>query len=583
MAEGPRRRLRLLSTLMIGLVLVIVAQLVRVQIVDHRSYEGQVEERIKRHIVMADSPRGVIRDRNGHLMAGNAVMYSIEAAPVYVVDAQAVAVALESLLPVPAAHIEQLLEGEDAWVQIVSSVSKDVGEQVIDMRIPGITVCPLWVREYPEGSLASHVIGFCNAEGACFYGVEGFHDVRLQPEQVEWEGPVDPASDPLPWIVAPVVLPQPGTGLVLTLDRTVQALAEEELARSVQEYQAERGTIIVMDPRTFEILALASLPNYDPGRYGDFYGLGPLPFEDPAVSQQYEPGSVFKVLTVAAALDAGLVTPETTYYDPGWIEVGGQVIQNASRQAYGERTVADILIKSLNVGSAWLSTRMGPDLFYRYVQAFGIGRPTGIELAGEVSGQLWLPDDYEHWHDSNLGTNAFGQGLAVTPLQMIVAVATVANDGTRLRPRIVAQRIALDGTVSTFRPVVEAQAIAPQTARTLTEMMVRVVEEGVPQARVEGYSVAGKTGTAQIPIPGGYDKEGTITSFVGFGPVPDPQLVILVKLDRPKTSPWAFETAAPAFQRLAARLFVVLGCPPSSPLHWGDEGGEGMVVAEAVR
>jgi len=340
----------------------------------------------------------------------------------------------------------------------------------------------------------------------------------------------------------------------------------------VQEYQAEGGTIIVMDPRTFEILALASLPDYDPGRYTDFFSQNPLPFEDPAVSQQYEPGSVFKVLTVAAALDAGLVTPETIYYDSGWIEVGGQMIQNASHAAYGERTVADVLIESLNVGAAWLSTQMGPDVFYRYVRAFGIGRPTGVDLAGEISGQLWLPDDYEHWHDSNLGTNAFGQGVAVTPLQMIAAVATVANDGARLRPRIVAQRVEPDGTVSTLQPVVEAQVISPQTARTLTEVMVRVVEEGVAQARVEGYRVAGKTGTAQIPIPGGYDKEGTIASFVGFGPVPDPQLIILVKLDRPKTSSWASQTAAPAFRRLAARLFVVLGIPP-----------DGVAVAEAAR
>jgi len=572
MAEGPRRRLRLVSTLLIGLVLVIVAQLVQVQIVDHHFYEEWAEAQLVRSIVMAEPPRGTIRDRNGCLLAGNAVMYSIEADTAYVVDTEAASTALGALLPVSAAHIEQLLAGDDLWVKIASPVSKGVGEQIADLGLSGITVRPLWIREYPEGALASHLLGFCNAEGLGFYGVEGFYDVLLQPEQVERRGPVDPTSKQIPWTVAPVVLPRPGTELVLTLDRTVQALVEEELARSVWEYQAEGGTIIVMDPRTFGVLALASLPSYDPGRYVDFFSQTPPPFEDPAVSQQYEPGSVFKVLTMAAALDAGLVTPETTYYDQGWIEVGGLVMANASRQVYGQQRMADILIKSLNVGSAWLSTQMGPDLFYRYVQAFGIGRPTRIDLAGEVSGQLWLPEDYEQWHDSNLGTNAFGQGLAVTPLQMIVAVATVANDGARLRPHVVYRHIAPDGVVSTFRPVVEAQVVSPQTARTLVEMMVRVVEEGVPQAKVEGYRIAGKTGTAQIPIPGGYDKEGTVASFVGFGPVPDPQLIILVKLDRPQTSPWASETAARAFQRLASRLFVVLDIPPGV-----------AEVAEAVR
>ncbi len=335
MAEGPRRRLRLLATLLIGILLVIVAQLAQVQIVNHRLYKKWGEDQGVWTIVMTEPPRGVIRDRDGHLLAGNAVLYSIEAAPPYVVDAEALAAALGTLLHLPTAHIEQLLKSEDRWVQIASPVSKKVGEQIADSTLQGITVLPLWTREYPEGILASHVLGFCNVEGACFYGVEGFHDALLQPERVEWEGPVDLYSEPLPWVVAPVVLPRPGTDLVLTLDRTVQALAEEELARSVQEYQAEGGTIIVMDPRTFEILALASLPNYDPGRYIDFFSQTPPPFEDPAVSQQYEPGSVFKVLTVAAALDAGLVTPETVYHDLGWIEVGGQLIRNASHQAYG--------------------------------------------------------------------------------------------------------------------------------------------------------------------------------------------------------------------------------------------------------
>jgi cell division protein FtsI/penicillin-binding protein 2 len=572
MAEGPRRRLRLVSILLIGLALLVVAQLVQVQIVDHLFYTAWAKEQHERSIVIGEPPRGVIRDRNGYLLAGNTVLYSVEAAPAYVLDAEAVAAELGVLLHTPAVEVQRLLESDEPWVQIRSSVSKEVGEQIAALGHPGITVRSLWAREYPEGALASHVLGFCNADGEGYYGIEGFYNVLLEPERLEWKGPVDPASEQIPWKVAPVLLPDPGTDLVLTLDRTVQSLVEEELARSIREYQAEGGTIIVMDPRTFEILALASSPSYDPGQYLEFIDLDPSPFEDPAVSRQYEPGSVCKVLTVAAAFDVGLAMPETTYYDRGWIEVGGQMIENASRQAYGRQTVADILIKSLNVGTAWLSTQMGTDTFYRYLQAFGLGQRTGADLAGEISGQLWLPGDFEHWYDSNLGTNSFGQGLAVTPLQMITAIATVANDGTRLRPHIVAQRINADGTTSNSQPVIEAQVIAPQTARQLTEVMVRVVEEGGGSARVGGYRVAGKSGTAQIPIPGGYDKEGTITTFVGFGPVPDPQLIILVKLDRPKTSPWASETAARTFQRLAARLFVVLGVPPND-----------MQVAEAAR
>jgi cell division protein FtsI/penicillin-binding protein 2 len=260
------------------------------------------------------------------------------------------------------------------------------------------------------------------------------------------------------------------------------------------------------------------------------------------------------------------------YYDQGWIEVGGALISNAFYdQANREHTVTDILVHSLNVGSAWLSTQLGPDVFYRYLLAFGIGRPTGVDLAGEATGRLWLPHDYEHWHESNLGTNSFGQGLAVTPIQMISAVATVANDGVRLRPHIVSKRIASDGTTFTFQPTIEARVVSQQTARAVMEMMVQTVDEGTPHAKVDGYRIAGKSGTAQIPVPGGYHPDETITSVIGFGPVPDPQLVILVKLDRPRTSSWASDTAAPAFRRLATRLFVMMDIPPS-----------GMAVAEAV-
>jgi cell division protein FtsI/penicillin-binding protein 2 len=206
---------------------------------------------------------------------------------------------------------------------------------------------------------------------------------------------------------------------------------------------------------------------------------------------------------------------------------------------------------------------MGPEVFYPYMRDVGIGERTGVDLAGEVSGQLWLPDDIEHWHPSNLGTNSFGQGVAVTPLQMVTAVATVANDGVRLRPRVVGRRTAPDGTVSVHRELVVKRVISAETARQLSEILVRAVEEGATRAKVEGYRVAGKTGTAQIPIPGGYDPDDTIATFVGFGPVPDPKLVVLVKLDRPQTSPWASQTAAPTFQRLTSRLFTALAVPPN--------------------
>ncbi len=562
MVEGLRPRVRLVMAVLVALAFVIVAQLVHVQIVSHASFVEWAWEQQNRKISTTDQPRGTIRDRDGCLLVGNAVEYAIDAAPVWVSDVEGVSDALSSVLHVPSGHISPKLEGDAAWVSIASRVSKESGEEVAALKLFGISVRPLWRREYPEGTLGAHFLGFCSDEGQGYYGLEGFYDAYLRPITVEVTGSVDILSDPVPWAMMPITLPVRGWDLVLPIDRNVQAMAERELMYSIEEYEAEGGTIIVMDPRTFELLAVASYPAYDPGRYHEYVDMGHPPFEDPAVSMQYEPGSVFKIVTVAAAIDIGYVTPETTYDDQGWIEVGRRVFRNATRKAYGQQTVSDLLVKSLNVGAVWLSTQLGPDVFYRYLKSFGIGELTEVDLASEVAGQLWLPSDMEHWHDSNLGTNAFGQGLAVTPLQMIVAVATVANDGTRLRPYVVARRIAADGTTSPTLEVVAAQAISPQTARTVTEMMVRVVDEGVPKAQVKGYRIAGKTGTAEIPVPGGYDSEGTIASFVGFGPVPDPRLVILVKLDRPATSPWGSQTAAASFQRLASRLFVVLGIPP---------------------
>jgi cell division protein FtsI/penicillin-binding protein 2 len=562
----------LICAIMAALALVIVVHLARIQVADHGDYVDDAREQRVRTVVMADAPRGAIYDRNGHMLAGNGVRYAVEAAPAYVADPLAVAEQVAPILERPVAEIEALLEGDGLWVQLAAQVSKQAGEQIAELGLLGIYVRPTWVREYPEGDLAAHMLGFCTVEITGYYGVEGYYDTLLRPETVTWERPVDTANEQIPWAVKPFVMPDPAASLVLTIDRTMQALVEQELMRSTIEFGAQGGTIIVMDPNTFEILAMASLPSYDPNHYTDYYEWGEPPFADPAVSQQYEPGSIFKLITIAAALDSRLVWTGSTYNDTGRIEVGGREIRNSLGRVPGEQTVADIMIKSLNVGAAWLSTQMGPDVFYRYVRAFGFGSPTGVDLAGEAWGTVWLPQDVENWHDSNLGTNAFGQGLAVTPLQLATALATIANDGVRLRPRIVAQQTGPDGQVISSEPAFEARVISPETADTVTKLMVRTIEESVTNARVNGYRVAGKTGTAQIPVPGGYDPSGTIATFGGFGPLPDPQLVILIKLDRPSTSEWAFQTAATSFGRLAEQLFVLQGIPPQE-----------LAIAEAAR
>jgi cell division protein FtsI/penicillin-binding protein 2 len=267
---------------------------------------------------------------------------------------------------------------------------------------------------------------------------------------------------------------------------------------------------------------------------------------------------------LAAALDAGLVSPDTTYYDTACLEVGGQPLCNWDRKEHGIVSMVDMMAKSLNVGAATLSTRLGAPTFYSYVRAFGFGQAAGIDLQGEAAGSVRLPTDVD-WYESDLGTNSFGQGLSATPVQMIAAVAAVANGGILVRPHIV--KSIVDGDrVRDAQPVEVSRPIRQETARTLTDVLVEAVQREVPQAQVPGYRVAGKTGTSQIPIPGGYDDPWTIGSFIGYGPASDPRLIILVRLDRPTISPWGSDTAAPVFQRVASRLFAVLGIAPDDAI-----------------
>ena len=346
---------------------------------------------------------------------------------------------------------------------------------------------------------------------------------------------------------------------MLTIDRTVQYFVERELADAVLRYQAESGTVVVLDPKTGAVLAMASWPTYDPNH---FVEADPKLFPDPAVSEQYEPGSVFKVITLAAGLDSGVITPDTTIYDGGVIEVGGRTIYNWDRQPHGTVNMTTVLAKSLNVGASQVAVMLGKERFYTYVRRFGFGRITEVDLDSEGPGTLKIPGDPD-WHESDLGTNSFGQGIAVTPLQMAVAVAAIANDGLLMKPYVV-QQIIEDDQVRSVQPTVVRRAVLAPTAHTLTQMMTVAVEQEIPLAQVPGYRVAGKTGTAQIPVPGGYHPTLTVASFVGYLPADDPAFVILVVIHKPQTSPWGSQVAAPVFARIARQLVNLFDVPPDA-------------------
>lgn len=555
MAESesqPHRRLTFLSAVLIGFALILVGQLVRWQVLQ-RDKLIQIEPGGGQGMAIRPC-RGTVRDHNGHILALDIFEYEVSAAPNVIEEPQKVASKLAPILGrSPQQIYQQIGDREATYVQLARRIPWPAGEAIRSLELSGITPDPKPKRFYPEGELAAQVISFVNEEGEAYSGVERYYDGPLKGLHGFWEG----VSTIDLFRFAPI---RDGCDLVLTIDRAIQYMVESELEDAISRCGAKGGTIIVMDPRSGGILAMARRPSCDLNQYGTKpLGL----FLNPAVSSQYEPGSVFKIVTMAAGLNAGVITPQSTFYDKGVMEVRGCTIQNQDHHPHGQVTVVDILAHSLNVEAARVSTILGPERFYEYVLRFGFGQVTGVDLDGEIPGMLRLPGDGE-WSECDLATNSFGQGIAVTPLQMISAISAVANGGLLMRPHVVEQIIDR-GTVTPIQPTVLRRVIAEQTARDLTAMLVEAVEEGMRPAMVKGYKIAGKTGTAQIPDldSGGYREDRYIASFVGYAPANNPQFVVLVKIDEPKDPSGGLEAAAPVFSSVAQKLFIHLGIPPA--------------------
>lgn len=517
-------------------------------------------------------PRGEIYDRQGRLLAGNQTVYEVGIDLPSVRDAHTLALALSVNLGLDYATIYNAIlhHGEDQiYLMVADYVPADKGNLLENLRremqesasgqsLEGLVLRPHLQRAYPEGTLAATVLGFVTRDGRGYFGVEEKYDHLLAGVPITIWVPTDPnRAEELPTI-------PPATTLILTIDREIQAVVEQILDEALEEYGAESGVIVVMDPRNGEILAMTSTPRLNPNEYWRYKEL--FPGETPynrAISQAYEPGSVLKILTMAGALEAGVVQPGTRFLDLGSIIVGGAQIVNWDNRAHGDVDMTTCLQLSLNVCLAWVATQMGNDTFYAAMQRFGLGHTTGVDLAGEVPGRLKLPGD-EDWKPVELGTNSFGQGVAVTPIQMITAAAAIANDGQMMAPHVLYGMVR-EGKQRNFASQVIGRPISPATARALTTMLAASLDSETSLAHVEGYRLAGKTGTAQIPIPGrGYTWDETNASFVGWGPLPDARFIVYVWLERPKTSIWGSETAAPVFKRVVERLVVLLGIPPDA-------------------
>lgn len=542
-----RGRLRLLFALFAVASLVLAGRLAYWQTFGRAELLARATDQVRSDLVVA-AQRGVIRDRNGAILATTVELRSLYALPSRIPKEERAHVAqqLGILLGRDAAPIRAALDSGAEWLYLQRWLPEETANAIAALRIPGLGFQNEPKRLYPNDSIGAAVLGFVNDAGVGVNGVEGFYDAMLRGTDGRLVVERDPAQRDLAVGLREAVAPRNGTDLVLTIDLVAQSAAERELASAMKKEHAASGSILVVDPGDGSIRALASAPTYDPGavRVAD-----PEALRDRAIAWPYEPGSTMKAVTIAAALNEHLVTPTDWYNDVGYTIVGGRKLNNALGKAYGPTTVTGVLERSLNAGAAWIGQKVGAQRLADYFGRFGFGNPTGVDLAGEVSGTV---RPLAEWYPVDVGTASFGQGVSVSPLQLVMAYAALANGGTLFRPYVVASRHDADGEHRTA-PVTVGRPVTADTAATLRAMLLSTVDNGIAHnAAITGFSVAGKTGTSQIASPdGSYVDDLYVSSFAGFFPVDEPKYVVLVVLERPESRLLGTVTATDAFKGVA--------------------------------
>ena len=519
--------------------------------------------------------RGEILDSQGRVLALSITERTVIADPDVIRQVHALAstaATLAQMLDQPVDLIRAQLSQPGAYVRfhdasgatllLSAGQAQSVNDAIGAGNLPGVALYPLVQRIYPNAALAAQVLGFVRpSDGAGQYGIEQAYQQALAGQPGVIYTAVDAAGDPIasaPQRQTPAV---PGANVTLTLDANVQFWVEQGLAQTVRQTGATGGSVVVLDPHTGAVIAMASLPSFDPSAYGAY----PLAdFANPAVAGAYDPGSVMKAMTMAAGIDTGAITPDSSFYDTGRVSVDGTTLYNWDRIGHGEINMTQVLQYSANVGAVWVAQRVGTKAFDSYLSGFGFGSPTGIGLPGESGGVLANPQSPGDVQ-LELAENAFGEGIGVTPLQMAAAYGALANGGLLMRPYIV-QRIAADGgqgQVTTIGPHPVRQVVSPQTASEVTTMLVNSAYVSEAQMNlVQGYTVAAKTGTS---TPSVTDPSLTYASVVGYAPASHPRFVLLVKLDHPQTTIFGGSAAGPLWRSLAEHLFIYYRIPPDAP------------------
>lgn len=504
--------------------------------------------------------RGKILDRNHEPLAINQTTYKLFVEPKRMKDKDYLVRKLDEILQVGEATLNARIDKTKTWVAVKGNITKDTRDKVKALGFPEVGFDEEQKRYYPEASLAAHLVGFLGkdqqGENYGYFGVEGYYDKDLAGLPGVLKSERDLFGRPIFVGTQDRVEAENGRDFILTIDKTVQHIVKEKLKAGVEKYKAKEGCVVAADPYTMEILALSCLPDFDPDEY---YKFTDRDYRNTSLSSVYEPGSTWKPLMVAAAIEEKKYKPDDIFDEASSIEVSGYRIKNWNDKYEGKISITRILEKSSNIGMVYTGSKLGDDKVYEYLQKYGVGQYTDVDLQGEAQGILKPKSEY---YPIDYATATFGQGIAVTPLQLVRGFAAVINGGYVMRPYVVKE--VLEGNYRRQRePQVVRRILSDRTSAIMRKMLVSVVEHAEAKwDKPKGYKFGGKTGTAQIAVSSGYDSSKTVASFIGFAPADKPKFLMLVVVKEPQVSSWGSETAAPIFFEIANELLTYYNIPP---------------------
>lgn len=563
-----KQRIPLVIAIFVLLSFVVCARLFYLQVAKHDNYQviAAAQHSFKDTIAAKRGQIFAYDTISGAptLLASNQALNLLYINPREIENKDEVITKLSQILAMKVEDITPKFDDSQVYVIIKHKLTKPESDQITEANIKGVYLQTENWRYYPENTLASSVLGFVSNEGDGNYGIEQYLNKILRGIDGYLNEETDAHGIKIAFGTNGSTAAVNGSDVYLTIDRYIQGKAEKTLAETLKKYSADSGQVIVMDRTNGKILAMANSPVFDPNQYTDVKDYSV--FKNKTITDLYEPGSVFKAVTLAAGCDAGKITPDTTYTDTGSVVLNGNSIKNSDLKAHGVQNMSYVLAQSLNTGTTFVEQLLGKNLFYDYIKKFGFGEPTGIEFDGEAGGKVYKPDEL---NDHGYATMSFGQSISMTALQMLRAYATIANHGVMMKPYIVDKTVDQKGKVDKTSATEVRRVISEKAAADMDTMLINVVEHGHgAQAKVSGYKIAGKTGTAQVVKPDGtgYINGQNIGTFVGYPIADGANFVVLAKIDNPKGVQWAESTAAPVVGTMLDFLLKYYQIPPTEPV-----------------